>query len=82
MSIFKENRGDVISNRTFFGDKIYSDFDYFNRKKTTTQKVKMQTPIKTIKEELIEITQRNKAFNDLLYTAVFKIRQPIESFFN
>jgi hypothetical protein len=30
----------------------------------------------------VEITRRDKAFNDLFSTAVSKIRQPIESFFN
>ncbi len=50
--------------------------------KTATQKVEMLTPVKAIKGEPIEITQRNKAFNDLFSAAVSKIRQPIESFFN
>jgi len=82
LSILKENWGDVIYNRTYFGDKIYSDFEYFNLKKVVTQNVEMLTPVKAIKGEPLEITQRNKAFNDLFSTAVSKIRQPIESFFN
>jgi hypothetical protein len=82
LSIFKENWGDVISNRTCFGDKIYSDFEYFNQEKAATQHVEMLTPVKAIKGEPLEITQRNKAFNDLFSTAVSKIRQPIESLFN
>jgi hypothetical protein len=82
LSIFKENWGDTISNRTYFGDKIYSDFEYFDREKTAKQKVEMRTPVKAIKGEPIEMIQRNKAFNELFSTAVSKIRQPIESFFN
>jgi hypothetical protein len=72
----------VIFNRTCFGDKIYSDFDCFNPKKTATQNIGMLTPVKAVKGEPLEITQRNKAFNDLFSTAVSKIRQPIEPFFN
>jgi hypothetical protein len=82
LSVFKENWGDAISNRTYFGDKIYSDFEYFNQEKAATQNVEMLTPVKAIKGEPLEITQRNKALNDLFSTAVSKIRQPIESLFN
>jgi hypothetical protein len=82
LSVFKENWGDAIANRTCFGDKIYSDFKYFNQEKTTIQKIEMQTPVKAIKGEPVEITQRNRAFNDLFSAAVSKIRQPIEAFFN
>ena len=82
LSILKENWGDVIVNRTFFGDKIYSDFEYFNQEKAISQHVEMLTPVKAIKGEPLEITQRNKAFNDLFSAAVSKIRQPIEAFFN
>jgi hypothetical protein len=79
---FKENRGDSVANRAYFGDKIYSDFDYFNPEKTTFQNIEMLTPVKSIRKEPLEITQRNKAFNDLFSTAVSKIIQPIKSLFN
>jgi hypothetical protein len=82
LSVFKENWGDVIANQTCFGDKIYSDFAYFNQEKAAIQKIEMLTPVKAIKGESVEITQRNKAFNDLFSAAVSKIRQPIEAFFN
>jgi hypothetical protein len=82
LSVFKENWGDVIANRIYFGDKAYADSDYFNRRKTTSQNIEMLTPVKGIRKEPVEITRRDKAFNDLFSTAVSKIRQPIESFFN
>jgi len=82
LSIFKENWGDTIFNRTCLGDKIYSDFDYFDHQKAATQNIEMLTPVKAIRREPLERTQRNKAFNDLFSTAVSKIRQPIEALFN
>jgi hypothetical protein len=42
----------------------------------------MLTPVKAIKGQTEEIKQREKAFNDLFSTAVSKVRQPIEAFFN
>jgi hypothetical protein len=44
--------------------------------------VTVLTPVKAIKGEHIEITQRMKAARDLFPKAVSKVRQPIESFFN
>jgi hypothetical protein len=64
LSVLKENWGEAIANRTYVGDKIYSDFEYFNQEKETIQKVEMLTPVKAIKGEPLEITQRNKAYND------------------
>lgn len=42
----------------------------------------MLTPVKAIKGQSELIKQKDKAFNDLFSTAVSKIRQPVESFFN
>lgn len=42
----------------------------------------MLTPVKAIKGQSEQEKQRNKAYNDLFSTAVSKVRQPIESFFN
>ena len=42
----------------------------------------MLRPVKVIKGEAAIITQREKAGRDLFSTAVSKVRQPIESFFN
>ncbi len=65
----------------FFGDKIYSDNDFFNRLFNEKQSV-MYTPIKTVKgtDELTK--QREKAHNEPFPSAVAAIRQPIESLFN
>ena len=42
----------------------------------------MLTPVKAIKGEEPVITQREKAGRELFSTAVSKVRQPIEAFFN
>ncbi|PXV69294.1 hypothetical protein CLV62_101563, partial [Dysgonomonas alginatilytica] len=76
------NWGDNIFNRTIFGDKIYSDFEYFDETKIRSQNIAMLTPIKGIKGQSDQEKQRSRAFNDLFSTAVSKVRQPIESFFN
>lgn len=82
LTVFKQSWGDHIYNRTIFGDKIYSDFEYFDQYKKRSQNIEMLTPVKGIKGQSDQEKQRNKAFNDLFSTAVSKVRQPIESFFN
>lgn len=82
LTVFKQAWGDEISDRTFFGDKAYSDFEYFNQTKKLKQNIDILTPVKAIKGESDLQRQRNKAYNDLFSTAVSKVRQPIESFFN
>lgn len=82
LTCFKQNWGDNIHNRIIFGDKIYSDFEYFNEDKKQAQKIEMLTPVKAVKGQSEQEKQRNKAYNDLFSTAVSKVRQPIESFFN
>ncbi len=42
----------------------------------------MLTPVKAVKGQTEIEKQRNKAADDLFSTAVSKVRQPIESFFN
>lgn len=79
---FKQTRGDYISDTVIFGDKIYADFEYFNDDKKQKQNIEMYTPVKAIKGQSEQERQRQKAYNDLFSTAVSKIRQPIESFFN
>jgi len=81
LTVFKQIWGDTIQNRTIFGDKIYSDFEYFNEQRMKKQNIQMLTPVKAIKGQADLIKQRQKAYNDLLSTAVSKVRQPIESFF-
>ena len=82
LSVFKQAWGDTITNQVIFGDKIYSDKEYFNSKKRQLQDIEMLTPVKEIKGDTKENKQRNKAFNDLFSCAVSKVRQPIESFLN
>lgn len=82
LTVFKQAWGDKITNRTIFGDKIYSDFEYLNEHKKQFQNIEMLTPVKAIKGQSEQERQRNKAYNDLFFTAVSKVRQSIESFFN
>jgi hypothetical protein len=42
----------------------------------------MMTPIKGVKGQSQEIKNIDKAANDSFSTAVLRVRQPIESFFN
>ena len=82
LTVFKQAWGDEIYGKNIFADKIYSDFEYFNLKKKASQQIEMLTPVKAIKGQCEELKQRDRAFNDLFSTAVSKVRQPIESFFN
>jgi hypothetical protein len=70
-----------IYGRTFYGDKIYNDEDFFN-KMAQNYNSRMLIPIKAVKGQSIVIAQRDKAANDLYSTAVSRIRQPIEALFN
>ncbi len=82
LTVFKQAWGDKIFSKVILGDKAYSDKEYFNCNKRKTQDIEMLTPIKGIKGQTDEIKQRDKAFNDLFSSAVSRVRQPIESFFN
>jgi len=68
-------------NRTFYGDKIYNDADFFIRM-SESYNSRMMIPIKAVKGQALNISQIDKAANDLYSTAVSKIRQPIEALFN
>jgi hypothetical protein len=82
LTVFKQAWGDRITDRTIFGDKIYADFEYFNEQKNESQHIEMFTPVKAVKGQSEEIRHIDKAYNDLFSSAVSKVRQPIESFFN
>jgi hypothetical protein len=82
LTTFKQAWGDNIFSKVILGDKAYSDKEYFNHNKTKTQDIEILTPIKGIKGQTEEIKQRDKAFNELFSSAVSRVRQPIESFFN
>lgn len=80
LNVFKQDWGNKL-NRTFYGDKIYNDMEFFNDL-TINLNSTMLTPVKGVKGQPEAIKQRDKAANDLFSTAVSTIRQPIESLFN
>lgn len=81
LTVLKREVADNLIHRDIFADKIYSDFSFWGNKQQE-QEVTMLTPVKAIKGEETIITQREKAGRDLFSTAVSKVRQSIESFFN
>jgi len=80
LNVFKQEWGN-ISNRTFYGDKIYIDSKFFIDLALNFNSF-MLTPVKAVKGQSEVIKQRNKAADDLFSKAVSKVRQPIESLFN
>lgn len=80
LSHFKEACHD-IEYRLFFGDKIYRDAFFFDNMEKQ-QHSTMLTPVKAVRGQTDWETQFDKAYNDILSTAVSSIRQPIESLFN
>lgn len=80
LTVFKEAWSGK-TNRSFFGDKIYNNQDYFSELEQEKKSI-MFTPIKGVKGQCQEIKNRDKAANDLFSTAVSRVRQPIESLFN
>ena len=80
LSVFKEEWSSIL-NRTFWGDKIYCNKDFFDELKKEKNSV-MLTPVKAVKNQTEQEKQRNKAADDLFSKAVSTIRQPIEGFFN
>ena len=81
LTVLKTEAADSLANISVFADKIYSDFSFWGEKQREIG-LDMLTPVKAIKAEEPVITQREKAHRDLFSTAVSKVRQPIESFFN
>lgn len=80
LTVFK-NAWENIENRTFYGDKIYHNVDYFNELYSSKNSC-MLTPVKGIMNQSDWEKQFDRAYNDLFSKAVSTIRQPIESFFN
>jgi len=80
LTVFKEEWAE-INNRTFWGDKIYYNRDFFKELEIKNNAV-MLTPAKAIKGQSLQEKQRNKAADDLFSKAVSSVRQPIEAFFN
>jgi len=80
LNVFKQ-AWSSIENRTFYGDKIYLNEDFFTLVQNNYNSV-MLTPVKGIKNQSIWEMQFSKAADNLFSVAVSKCRQPIESFFN
>jgi hypothetical protein len=80
LSVFKQEWGNT-PNRTFYGDKIYIDFKFFEDLAIISNSF-MLTPVKVVKGQHELNKQRNKAADDLFSKALSTIRQPIESLFN
>jgi len=80
LNVFR-NAWSNIENRSFFGDKIYHNTEFFENL-YTTQNICMLTPVKAIKGQSEWEKQNDRAANDLFSKAVSKIRQPIEGLFN
>lgn len=80
LNVFK-SAWEIIENRTFYGDKIYHNVDYFNNL-TASKNSLMLTPTKGVKNQSDWEKNYDRAYNDLFSKAVSTIRQPIEAFFN
>jgi hypothetical protein len=72
---------DDLYDVSVFADKAYCDQEYFQIRKQAIQ-LDLFTPIKEVKGTPEHIKQFDFAHKNLLSTAVSKVRQPIESFFN
>lgn len=72
---------DELVDTELFADKIYIDEDYFKPREKYIQ-LDLFTPVKAVKGTPECLKQRDFAANNLFSTAVSKVRQPIESFFN
>lgn len=70
-----------MPNRAIFADKAYCD-KHLEEKLYLDYKTCLMTPVKLVKGEADLLRKFDKAANDLFSTAVSRIRQPIESFFN
>lgn len=71
----------LLKGREIFADKAYANKP-FNEKLQQEAKTVILTPVKLIKGQSQWERQFNKAADDLFSTAVSRVRQPIESFFN
>jgi len=82
LSVVKElNWLDNLNDTDVYADKIYIDSEYFKPREKYMQ-LNLFTPVKAIKGMSECLKLRDFAANNLFSTAVSKVRQPIESFFN
>lgn len=75
------NQLECYSNTIFYGDKAYADKKLRDSLQTHVSS-EILTPIKLVKGNTEIERQFKKAADDLFSTAVSRIRQPIESYFN
>jgi hypothetical protein len=80
LNVFRQDWS-AIPNRTFFGDKIYNNKEFFDDLTINVNSV-MLTPVKAVKGQPEVLKQWDQAANDLFSIAVSTVRQPIESLFN
>lgn len=69
-----------LSDRAVFADKAFADADL--QKAYLENDGQLLTPVKYKRGQSLQDKQRHKAADDLFSSAVSKIRQPVESFFN
>jgi hypothetical protein len=82
LSVVRElNWLDDLQDTDVFADKIYIDKHYFEPRRQHIQ-LELFTPVKVVKDTPECLKQRDFAYNNLFSTAVSKVRQPVESFFN
>ena len=80
LALFKEAWSE-IGDRTFFGDKIYHNKDFFGDMAKQCRS-EMLTPVKAVQGMPQVLRDFDRAANDLYSRAVSRIRQPIEALFN
>ena len=80
LTVFKDNWSG-LPNRTFFGDKIYQNEDFFKAMYLNCNS-EMLTPVKYPKGVPQAIKKFNKAADELYSKAVSTVRQPIEGLFS
>ena len=71
---------ELLCGRAVFADKAYADKGL--QQGMQGQESEILTPVKLVKGECQAVRQFKKAADDLFSTAVSRVRQPIESFFN
>jgi hypothetical protein len=70
---------------SLFGSSVFADKAYVDKsvqQAMSGQTSELLTPVKLVKGECQAVRQFKKASDDLYSTAVSRVRQPIESFFN
>lgn len=80
LTLYKQAWSEILG-RTFFGDKIYNDGDFF-RNMSQEFGSEMLAPVKDVKGMPEVLKKFDRAATDLYLRAVLRIRQPVKSLFN